>query len=216
MRNLSILIGSFSFILQFQIVHAQELQYSKLELRKNQVYTIHNQDTSGTLAVDTLIMNDHSKIFLFGKTEFNIIARYAIIGNNCIIIGHDAKNNGTDLNIQMGLVSLGKLKILVEGVNRMEGFRDFPNGDGGDVHFYYSDHGQTPQTDRPRQNRYLFISNSGAQGSNQPEVDLDIIKSEIQMGQSNPARPLTALRQGTVFDVRSGKNGITEIKVLDF
>lgn len=216
MKKFILSIVSFFILVPFMEIRAQILEYSKLELRKNQVYSIQNEDTSGTLAVDTLIMNDHAKIILYGKTEFNILARNAFIGHNCMIIGHDAENNGTDLNIQMCFKSLERLEIRVSGQNRFDSRSEFPNGDGGDVHFFYDSTGEIPQTKFPRRYGYVYVDNLGAQGTDHPETDLEIIHQEIRSGSSIASRPLTGLKSGLIFDVKPGKDGLTEFKTLDF
>jgi len=216
MNHVKILCFSL-FLLPFwmQGVQAQEISYTKLVIQKGKSFTLHTSDTSGSLLIDTLIMEDRSQIQLWGKTEFTILAKNAYIGHNCLISGQDGQNNGTNFQIQMRLVSLDKLYIVACGRNRQYGNPDYPNGDGGDVHFFYTEDGLIPQTDRPRQNRYLSVNVQGAEGSLNPASDISILKSQINQG-GRVGNALPGLRQGIVYEASPGENGDFELGILNF
>ena len=108
-----------SFLLVFLLFQSwSQIRLTKLVLKQGEIYTIKKTDI---LVVDTLIMEDGSKIFLNNEKNENFIhAKYAFIGKNCLIDGEGKKGNAGKAG-QNGVTQLGPCKDGGIGANGSPG-----------------------------------------------------------------------------------------------
>ncbi len=193
---------------------AQNLNMSRLELIKKNVFYIRGGDSSITLKIDTLIMNTGSRIVAMGKKSVIIQAGYVEIEKKCSISGDDGRNNGTNFDLRMNFVRLNGLTINAVGKSNVNGNRSYQMGNGGNVTIHYLETGIMPQNKQKSAENYVLINTEGGKGSISPNTDLAIIQSQIRSG-SAPGRPLSGLRSGTVFQGSDGNTGKINLQSVE-
>jgi len=121
-----LLLLCFPLLLSAQ-APTQNKHHIKLELKEKEVYIV---GPDNILLIDTLIMRDRSVIVFDPSKPGVLVARTAIIKNNCVVLakgadgnkapaflpGEDGENGG-QLDMYMSFQSLGKLTIDVRGGN---------------------------------------------------------------------------------------------------
>lgn len=201
-------------ILMGTVAQAQKIEIHRLELAKKQVYNLRKGDSSASLIIDTLIMHSGSKIKAFGKKTVIIKAAWASVDSKCSISGDDGRNNGTNFDLRMNFSKLNGLIINSQGKNFTSGNRNYPMGHGGNVSIHYLNSGIKPQTMDKSLPGYLMIFTGGGTGSVNPNVDLEIIRSQIRSG-SVPGRPLSGLTNGVVFQGSDGNAGKVSMQSVE-
>lgn len=206
------LLGSF-FFLNAQ-AQADSIQHiSKLEINKKKSKSFSSRDSSLTLTIDTLIMNDRSRLVFYGKKNVKLLVKHALIGKDAFIFGTDGKNNGSDMDIIMRFEDLKSLTISAEGLDAQNGTRTFPNGNGGKVTLRYLTDGLVPQQIDKKGKAYLSIKTEAGGYSVNAQSDIRNILSQIGRG----SRPLGALPRGQIYSGSPGLDGKREvIAVNDF
>ncbi len=193
----------------------QETRLGKLELKKNEVYTIRQRDSDIHLRIDTLIMHRGSKIIAAGKKNMVLTAGFASIDTRCSIAGDDGHNNGTNIDLRINFQDLGNLTINTQGKNFRQGNRSHAIGSGGNVTVHYLNAGLAPQTTSAGHDRYLKVMAEGGKGSVDPNSDMYVITSAIRSGSGIAGRPLSNLPQGTVFQGSDGPDGKVHLEGVD-
>src|SRR5699024_5873853 len=100
----------------------------------------------------------------------------------------------------------GKLENLVVdagGRDAFNGTKTHPNGDGGDVQFYYLSSGITPQQDSPKSPGHVLLNVRAGGYRVNSQSEIGNILSRIGTG----SRPLGRLPQGQVYSGSPGKDG---------
>jgi hypothetical protein len=120
------------FLIAFASVCLAQVRVSKLEIGKNEEYTLSHSDI---LVADTLIMMDSSRLNLNKlKYENYIRAQVVIIGNHCVIDGKGI--DGRDgRNGRPGDTPFGPCK---DGENGRDGSNGLDGGPGIDLYLYFS------------------------------------------------------------------------------
>lgn len=196
-------------------VKEEPLKIRKLVLEKRQSHSFQGRDSTVTIVIDTLIMNDRSSLRFFNKKDVNLVIRYAVIGKDCVIGGDDGKNNGTNIILSANFVQLKKLSIDVSGLDAKMSNRNFDNGNGGKVVLNYLTGGVKPQLSDSRSEGYIEISNHAGGYRTNAQSDLYTVYSRLQSGV--PGRPLSQLPNGRVYSGgigRDGKSDVIEVKEL--
>lgn len=191
-------------------VKDEPLKIGKLVLEKRQSYFFQGRDSTATIVIDTLIMNDKSSIRFFNKKDVNLVIKYAAIGKDCVIGGDDGKNNGTNITLSANFVQLKKLSIDASGLDAKMSNRKFDNGDGGKVVLNYLAGGIKPQSSDSRSEGYVEISNRAGGYRTNAQADLYTVYSRLQSGV--PGRPLSQLPNGRVYSGGIGKDGKADVK----
>jgi hypothetical protein len=203
------LLSSFIFLnVEAQTDSIQHI--SKLEISKKKSKVFSSRDSSLTLAIDTLIMKDRSRLAFYGKKNVKLQVKHAVIGKNAFIFGTDGKNNGTDMDIIIRFDNLESLLISAVGLDARNGTRTFPNGNGGKVTVRYLADGVIPQSENKKATSYLAVDTKAGGYSVNAQSDISNILSQIGRG----ARPLGTLPQGQVFSGSPGIDGKSEIKAV--
>ena len=209
------ILGIVSFLFAFQATaqtSSDSVQYiSKLEIGRKKSKVFSSRDSSLTLIIDTLIMKDKSKLAFYGKKDVTLTVKHAVIGKRAFIFGTDGKNNGSELSITIGFDQLGTLLISTAGLNASNGFRTFPNGNGGNVTLHYLSTAVIPQFDNKKQKAYINIETKAGGYNVNPQSEIGNILSQIGTG----SRPLGRLPQGQIYSGSSGVDGKVEIKAID-
>ncbi len=183
----------------------------KLEIAKKKTESFSgNRDSSLTLVIDTLIMNDRAQLQFFGLKKVTLRVGYAQIGDRAYISGTDGKNNGSNMQIDANFTTLGSLFVLVGGWDANNGTKTFPNGNGGNVSLTYAASGIKPQTTDKKAKGYLLIDTKAGGYRVNPQSDLRNIYSQIRMG--SVGRPLGALPQGQVYSGSPGMDGKSSVE----
>lgn len=193
---------------------AQKTEMNRLELTKKRVFYIRGGDSSVTLKIDTLIMHTGARIVAMGKKNVIIIARYVETDKKCAVSGDDGRNNGTNFDLRMNFIRLNGLTINASGKNTTGGNRNYPMGHGGNVTIHYLASGLKPQINQRTAENYILVNTEGGKGSISPNTDLAVIQSQIRSG-STPGRPLSGLRNGTVFQGSDGNNGKVKLESVE-
>lgn len=187
-------------------VQAQDtIHISTLEIEKRDTEVFSRGDSSMILVIDTLVMGDRSDIRFVGKKDVKLVINHAIIGNRVSIFGNDGKNNGTDFDINIRFDQLGSLFVLAGGIDANNGFRTYPNGNGGNVTLHYDESGIIPQTDTRRDTHYLAIDTRAGGYRNNPQSEIRNIYGRINS--SVIGRPLSGLPQGQIYSGSPGRDG---------
>lgn len=208
----TLIISLLSFFLLFE-AHAQKasidsIQHiSKLEISKKKNKVFSSRDSSITLIIDTLIMQDRSRLVFYGKKNVNLQVKHAQIGKNAFIYGTDGKNNGSDMDITIRFESLENLQVSSAGMDAHNGTRTFPNGNGGNITLKYLNDGIAPQQENKKVKGFLAIDTEGGGRSVNAQSDIRNILSQIGRG----SRPLGALPQGQVYSGSMGTDGKKEV-----
>lgn len=183
-----------------------------LHIGARKTHRISDQDSTGVLKLDTLIMDRRAHLVLENKKSFSIEAISIFVDEKAVISAHDSRNNGTDLTLSGKFVELGSLALNVagrefdQGANRKAG-----NGNGGDVLIRYAPEGIRPQLENHRDQHYIGVLNRGAGRARTPQVEIANVWTQIRMG-AGTGRP--GGRAGKVYDASEGKDGKTELKRL--
>ncbi len=209
-----LLLGLTLLISGVRTSFAQKMEMSRLELTKKHVFYIRGGDSSVTLKIDTLIMHAGARIVAMGKKNVIIISGYVETDKKCSISGDDGRNNGTNFDLRMNFVSLNMLIINAVGKNTVGGNRSYPMGHGGNVTIHYLATGLKPQISQRTAENYVIVNTDGGKGSISPNTDLAIIQSQINSG-STPGRPLSGLRNGTIFQGSDGNNGKIKLQSVE-
>ena len=208
------ILSLFSFLFAFQVLaqtSTDSVQYiSKLEIGRKKSKVFSSRDSSLILIIDTLIMKDKSKLAFYGKKNVSLTVKHAVIGKRAFVFGTDGKNNGTNLLINIGFDQLGSMFISTAGLNASNGFRTFPNGNGGNVKFHYFSSAVIPQFDNKKQKAYIDIETKAGGYNVNPQSEIGNILSQIGTGN----RPLGRLPQGQIYSGSSGVDGSIEIKAI--
>lgn len=181
---------------------------SRLEIKKKKTVNISKGDSSVTVIIDTLIMNDRSRLEFYGKKDVTLKVKHAIIPQRAYISGTDGKNNASNLDITIRFDELGSLFVLAGGRDANNGSKTFPNGNGGKVTFNYLSDGIIPQQTDKSKGHYVVVDTKAGGYSVNARSDLYNIYSRIGSG----SRPLAQLPQGQVFSGSPGIDGKSEIK----
>ncbi len=201
----------------YSIAIAQEnnvIRISKLELGRKKKEVFASRDSSLVVHIDTLVMKDRSQLIFFGKKDVKLTVNHAQIDKRAYIFGTDGKNNGSDFEIDMQFEKLGALYILAGGHDaNNNGSRTHPNGNGGNVNFFYDARGVIPQTTDKKSPNYLQIDTRAGGYRVNPHNDLNNIYSMINMGTAG--RPLGNLAQGTIYSGSPGNDGKSTIKARE-
>lgn len=204
-----LLIGFFS--VDIALAQSDSVQYiSKLEIKRKKAVNFSRGDSSITLVIDTLIMNDRSRLEFYGKKNVTLKVKHAIIPKRAYISGTDGRNNASNFDITVRFDELGSLFVLAGGRDANNGTRTFPNGNGGKVTFNYLADGISPQQDDKKLNHYLIIDTKAGGYSVNARSDLYNIYSRIGGG----SRPLGQLPQGQVYSGSPGIDGKSELKEI--
>jgi len=204
------LIGFFA--VDIALAQSDSVQHiSRLEIKKKKSVNISRGDSSITLIIDTLIMNDRSRLEFYGKKNVILKVKHAIIPKRAYISGTDGKNNASNFDITIHLDELGSLFVLAGGRDANNGSRTFPNGNGGKVTFNYLGDGIIPQQEDKNQEHYLVIDTKAGGYSVNARSDLYNIYSRIGGG----SRPLGQLPQGQVYSGSAGIDGKVEVKEIN-
>jgi len=210
MKYLIVFLVSF-FAVDIALAQSDSVQYiSRLEIKKKKSVNISRGDSSITLVIDTLIMNDRSRLEFYGKKNVVLKVKHAIIPKRAYISGTDGKNNASNLDITMRFDELGSLFVLAGGRDAQNGTRTFANGNGGKVVFNYAGDGIVPQQEDKNQEHYLVIDTKAGGYSVNARSDLYNIYSRIGGG----SRPLGQLPQGQVYSGSPGIDGKSEVKEI--
>ncbi|SEM98531.1 hypothetical protein SAMN05216436_11027 [bacterium A37T11] len=182
----------------------------KLEIAKKKTKSFSGgRDSTLSLTIDTLIMNDRAQLQFFGLKKVTLSVGYAQIGDRVYISGTDGKNNGSHLKIDINFIKLGSLYVLVGGYDANNGTKTFPNGNGGNVQLIYAANGIKPQTVDKKAKNYLLIDTRAGGYRVNPQSDLRNIYSQMRMG--SVGRPLGALPQGQIYSGSPGIDGKSSI-----
>lgn len=187
----------------------------KLSLKKRQKYTFQGRDSLATIVIDTLVMGDRASIAFPGKKALNLIIKYASIGQGCVFIGDDGKNNGTNLTLSANFARLKSLAIEVPGLDAKMSNRKYDNGDGGKVEINYLAGGVKPQMADPAKEGYIEVNTRAGGYLTNAQTDLYAVYSRLNSGV--PGRPLSQLPNGRVFSGglgRAGKADLQEVASL--
>lgn len=202
---LSLLTCFFLFQAQAQ---TDSIQYiSKLEINKKKAKTFSSRDSFLTLMIDTLIMNDRSRLVFYGKKDVTLQVKHAIIGKDAFVFGTDGKNNGSNMDISIRFDNLGSLTISAIGLDALNGTRTFPNGNGGKVSLKYLSDGIAPQSENKKESAYLSIDTKAGGYSVNAQNDVKNILSQIGRG----SRPLRQLPQGQIYSGTAGIDGTSKV-----
>jgi hypothetical protein len=208
---------AFFFILLFPVLSwAQEqslIKISKLEIDPRRSYEWTEGDSTLKILIDTLVMNDRSKLVFVGKKAVDLTVNHAQIGKESLIMGDDSKNNGTNLTLNVNFEKLRSLFVDVSGQDARMRNRHYNNGNGGHVVINYLASGVKPQIGDKRTNGYLSVKNQGGGYTVNPQTDIAVIMDRIRQG--NPGRPLGQFPNGRVYSGGVGREGKTAIKAVD-
>jgi len=211
MKYIIVFVLSF-FVVDIVLAQNDSIQHiSRLEIKKKKRTNITSADSSVTLIIDTLIMNDRAHLEFYGKKKVNLKVKHAIIPKRAYISGSDGKNNAADFDITIRFEELGNLYVLAGGRDANNGSKTFPNGNGGKVSFNYIADGIKPQQEDKKQNHYLEIDTRAGGYSVNAHSELYTIYSQIGRG----SRPLGQLPQGQVYSGSPGIDGKSEIKEVN-
>ncbi|HLQ98750.1 MAG TPA: hypothetical protein VK102_00115 [Sphingobacterium sp.] len=190
----------------------QEMHFDVLHLTKKEKKTFHSRrDSSISLEIDTLIMEDKSSLRFFGKKDVKIKAKHAIIGNKVYITGTGKENNASNFNIDIGFEKLGSLSVLANGQDALNGTKTFSNGDGGKVLLTYNPDKIIPQSNNKKEKHYLFVDVSPGGLHVTPSSEVGQLYDRIAQAPSG----LRGLPQGQVYSGSPGKEGKVEIKAKE-
>lgn len=190
------------------------MHIGKLEIGKGKTehITVRNRDSSLVLDIDTLILKKRSTLSFLAAKKVQLRVKHAVIDGKAYITGADNKNNGSHMDIYMHLSKLGALYILTGGRDANNGFRTFPNGNGGSVRFYYALDGIAPQREDDKAAHYLAIDHRAGGYHVIPQRDLYIVYSQIAMGVRSGGGRLGATPQGQIYSGSPGIDGTAEVK----
>lgn len=205
------LLAMTTFVVQSQTISSNKpvKRIGKLIIDAKKSFSFGGNDSTGSVLIDTLIMNDKAALKLYGKKNFNLTVLNAFIGKKCYISGTDGKHNGTNLDLVINFEELGDLAIDVGGLDAINGTRTFPNGNGGKLNLTYLDSGIQPQFDKRRQKNFIAMNTRAGGYRVTPQSDLYVIFSRI----GGPrGRPLSQLPQGQVYSGAIGRDGKADVK----
>lgn len=208
---MKILLLSFLGFIFFETASAQtdSIQHiTKLEIPKKKSKVFSGRDSSLILNIDTLIMNDRSRLVFYGKKSVKMSVKHAIIGKKAFVFGTDGKNNGSDMDMTIRFDQLGNLVVSAAGLDANNGSKTFPNGNGGKVVLRYLEDGLVPQSLDKKDNHYLSFDTEAGGNSVNAQSDIRNILSQVNRGS---ARPLGQLPQGQVYSGSPGKDGSNEL-----
>lgn len=190
---------------------------AKLEIgkKKTEHIQVRNRDSSLVMTIDTLIMKDRATLSFLSAKKVKLKINHAIIEGRGYITGTDNKNNGSNMDIYMGLDKLQSLYILAAGRDANNGFKTFPNGNGGNVNFHYLQSGITPQMEDEDAANYLQIDNRAGGYRVVPQRDLAIVYSQIAAGIRMGNGRLGSTPQGQIYSGSPGRDGKEEIKAIE-
>lgn len=199
------------FLSLFSVAQAssQPIRISKLVIDFRKSHSLSTRDSMSTYIIDTLVMNDKSRLFFVNKKRVDLIVHHAIIGKDCEIGGSDGKNNGTDLNLAVNFVQLESVYVDVSGREAKNSNRHFDNGNGGKVVVHYLASGIKPQTSSKKAAGYLAVSNKAGGNLVNPQTEVRIIMDQVRRG--TPGR-VGNFPQGRVYSGGTGKDGSTSIE----
>lgn len=208
MKILILSLFAFFFIATATAQTDSVQHLTKLEISKKKSKVFSGRDSSITLDIDTLIMNDRSRLVFYGKKSVKLRVKHAIIGKKAFILGTDGKNNGSDMDLTIRFDQLGGLLVSAAGLDANNGAKTFPNGNGGKVVFKYLEDGLIPQSTDKKQTQFLAFDTEAGGYSVNAQSDIRNILSQINRGSS---RPLGPLPQGQVYSGSPGKDGSNEL-----
>lgn len=191
----------------------QAIAVNKLVIDSKKTFNFIQGDSTTSVVIDTLVMNDKSKLFFTNKKNVNLVIKHALIGKNCVIAGNDSKNNGTNLKLVVNFERLGSLFILVQGEDAKLSNRNFDNGNGGNVELSYLRTGKMPQTANKNKSGYVAIENRAGGYSVNAQTDIATIMDQVRRG--SPGRPLSQLPNGRVYSGSIGRDGTVTINAVD-
>lgn len=194
------------------VMHIAKLEIGK---KKTEHIQVRNRDSSLVITIDTLIMKDRATLSFLAAKKVELKVNHAFIEGKAYITGTDSKNNGSNMDIYMGLDKLKALYVLTAGRDANNGFKTFPNGNGGNVNFHYLQSGIAPQTDNEEAANYLQIDNSAGGYRVVPQRDLAIVYSQIAAGIRMGNGRLGSTPQGQIYSGSPGRDGKEEIKAVD-
>jgi hypothetical protein len=210
MKTIFLSLFSFLFLLSAQAQTDSIQHFSKLEINKNKSKSFSGRDSTLILTIDTLVMNDRSKMIFYGKKNVTLLVKHAIIGKDALIYGTDGKNNGSDMDIRIRFDNLGSLTVSAAGLDAQNGTKTYPNGNGGKVNLGYLNSGIAPQQINKKEDAYLAIDTKAGGYSVNAQSDIRNILSRIGRG----TRPLGQLPQGQVYSGSPGIDGKSEVKAI--
>ncbi|WP_245586283.1 hypothetical protein [Olivibacter sitiensis] len=198
--------------LHAQVDSIRHLDKLEIGRKKTEHIQVRNRDSSFTLSIDTLIMKDRATLSFLSAKKVTLKVKHAFIEGKAYITGTDNKNNGSHMDIYMGLDKLKSLYVLTAGRDANNGFKTFPNGNGGNVNFYYLQSAIEPQTDDEKADNYLRVDNRAGGYKVVPQRDLAIVYSQIAAGIRVGNGRLGSTPQGQIYSGSPGRDGKTEIK----
>lgn len=211
MKTIFLSLFGLFFLLSAQ-AQTDSIQYiSKLEIGKKKNKTFSSRDSSLNLTIDTLIMNDRSRLIFYGKKNVKLKVNHAVIGKDAFIFGTDGKNNGSDMDIAIRFEDLKSLTVSAAGLDAHNGTRTFPNGNGGNVTLKYLADGVTPQQKDKKGTAYLSIDTEAGGYSVNAQSDVRNILSQIGRG----SRPLGGLPRGQIYSGSPGVDGKSEVTAVN-
>lgn len=187
------------------------LTLSSLHLDRKDSKSFSGRDSSLVLKIDTLLMGDRSRILFHGKKQVDLYVQHAVIGERVLIRGTDGKNNGTHINLYIGIQRLGDLTIDAAGEDAMNGTKTYPNGNGGNIHVYYAQSGLKPQNASSDLPQYILMKVEGGGKHVNAQSDVGNIVGRISSGN----RPLGQLPQGQVYSGSPGLSGEAQMEAID-
>src|SRR5690606_21393278 len=204
------IIGVFVACLLVGTLSAQTTtqHFDKLVLKKKEKKVFSDRDSSSVIHIDTLIMKDKSSLQFFGKKDVTIVANYAEIGDQVMIVGQAGQNNGSNFDIEANFQKLGSMYIIARGRDAMNGTKTFPNGNAGNITLTYDPSGVTPQTSDKKAKNYLLPDVTPGGLHVTPTAELNNIYSMI----ARAPRGLRGVPQGQIYSGSPGKEGVVVIK----
>lgn len=212
-RAIFILVcGWFCFSAQISFGQTSDtLYFSTLSLDRKDKKSFSGGDSTLIVRVDSLIMKDKSRLIFYGKKNIELIVKYAEFGKDALITGTDGKNNGTDMVIYAGIGKIKSLFVDAGGRDAFNGTKTHPNGDGGNVEFYYLDSGAVPQTHSSDEAHFLGINVQGGGHRVNAQSEVNNILDRIGTG----TRPLGRLPQGQVYSGSPGSDGEKTVEAVN-
>lgn len=202
---LVIVLGVFTASLSAQ-TNVQHID--KLVLKKKKKHIFSDRDSSTTIYIDTLIMEDRSSLQFFGKNDVTLRVKYAEIGDRAFFLGQAGQNNASDFDIDIKFGKLGSLYIVARGRDALNGTKTYPNGDAGNVHLVYDSSGIVPQTTDKDAKNYVKVDISPGGLNVTPSSDLNNIYDMI----ARAPRGLRGLPQGPIYSGSAGREGSVTIE----
>jgi hypothetical protein len=196
-----------SLILLTLPVMAQEY-IPRLELDKREKKSFASRDSVIHLKIDTLILKDRSSLRFYNKKQVILEVGYAEIGKKVSLLGQDGENNGSQIDLQIHVASLGDLYIDAGGLKATRGRNALPHGNGGAVTIIYDKEGIQPQMEERKSPHYIRVNVDGGANLSDSHSEIAILQSQMRSGQM----ALGGLPQGRIYSGTPGTNGSVILK----